>query len=665
MLLLLGADARFSVSALLVAVLLVCGSALAAQDPPPLPRDTLPRDTLAVEPDTGVFVVPPAQLPADTLPERVDTVGAEADTVLPAPNLPLLSAPAAGFASARWVWTREELQRFHGFSLLDLLADIPIPALTLTRAGGIGRPAGLAAFGSGGGRVRVFLDGYELDPFVSANRSLQQISLVDLRELRIERGLLETRIELFTFRLEESRPLSVLEAATGDFETQILRVLFARTLGDRQILTVGFDVRDTDGLARVQPFTATSGIARWSYRFDPQLGVEAEFRQTGAEWADTVGLAGVGLASPLGFAESSTRRDVLLRVRAQPRPALFMDALVGRSWRDPAEADSFGVGRSVSNQAAARAAYVGDRVWATSSARVRGGVANAFPVPSVDLAARAGVRPLGGVAAEGELRYASTEGVGGAEFSVGGRLGPLLGFSLFATVAGGSRPLGFLRDSVVFLPPAENPEGEVPPDTAVIEDTLRTFGVVESAVGGLRAGAEWRGLGATVGGALLSVDADRIAPFALPFDRGAGIIEGEAARGVEAFASSPLVFPALRLEASWTRWMDTGGRPYLPEQEWRAALVFHDIFYTGNLEPTLRVEAVHRGAALVPGPEGEVFSDLSEPYTLSNLFLQIRVIDVQAFVRWENLLNLRAADLPGRIFPGQRVLFGVRWRFQN
>ena len=663
MLLPVGADARFSASALLVAILLVCGSPLAAQNPPPPPpRDTLPADTLPAEPDTGVFVVPPAQLPADTLPARGDTTGVEADTVLPAPNLPLFPAPAVGFAPARWIWAREELQRFHGFSLLDLLTEIP--ALTLTRAGGIGRPAGLAAFGSGGGRVRVFLDGYELDPFVSANLSLQQITVVDLRELRVERGLLETRVELFTFRLEESRPFSVLEAATGDFETQILRVLFARTLGDRQILTVGFDVRDTDGLARVQPFTATSGIARWSYRFDPRLGVEAEYRQTGAEWADTIGLGG-GLAPALDFAEASTRRDLLLRVRAQPRPALFVDALVGRSSRSPAEADSFGVGRSAANQAAARAVYAGDRTWASGAARLRGGVENAFPVPSVDLTARAGVRPLRGVEAEGELRYASTEGIGGTEFSAGGRLGPWLGLSLFGTVVGGSRPLGFLSDSVVILPPGENPAGEVPPDTAVLEDTLRTFGVIESEVGGWRAGAEWRGLGAAVGGALLWLDADRIAPFALPFDRGVGIIEGESARGVEAFASSPLFFPALRVEASWTRWTETGGRPYLPEQEWRAALVFHDIFYTGNLEPTFRVEAVHRGTALVPDLEGEAFSDLSEPYTLANLFLQIRVIDVQAFVRWENLLNQRAADLPGRIFPGQRVLFGVRWRFPD
>ena len=653
---------------LLLTVLLACAPPLAAQEPTPrdtlpadtLPVDTLPVDTLPAEPDSGVFVVPPAQLPADTLPERADT--AAADTVFPAPNLPLVPTPgAAGFAPARWVWTREELERFHGFSLLDLLTDIP--ALTLTRAGGTGRPGGLAAFGLGGGRVRVFLDGYELDPFASANLHLQQIALVDLRELRVYRGLLETRIELFTFRLEESRPFSVLEAATGDYESQILRVLFARTFGDRQILTTGFDVRDTDGLGGVQPFTATTGIARWSYRFSPRLGAEAEFRQTTAEWADTIGLLGTGLAPPLGFAEASTRRDLLLRVRAQPRPALFLDALIGRSQRNPAEPDSFALGRSVSNQAAIRAAYTRDAAWLTGSARFRAGVENAFPIPTVDLAARTGLHPLPGVAVEGELRYASTEAIGGTEFSAGGRIGPLLGLSLFATVAGGSRPLGFLQDSLIALPPPDTLEGETHSDTAVLVDTLRTFGVVDAAVGAWRAGAEWRGWGAAVGGALLFVDAERIAPFALAFDRGAGIVDGEAARGVEAFLSSPLLFPALRAEGSITRWTDTGNRPYLPEQEWRGALVFHGIYYTGNLEPTLRVEVVHRGAALVPGPGGEGFTDLSEPYTLTNLYLQIRVIDVQGFLRWENLFNQRAADLPGRVFPGQRVLFGVRWRF--
>jgi hypothetical protein len=49
-----------------------------------------------------------------------------------------------------------------------------------------------------------------------------------------------------------------------------------------------------------------------------------------------------------------------------------------------------------------------------------------------------------------------------------------------------------------------------------------------------------------------------------------------------------------------------------------------------------------------------------------NIFLQIRVLDVRAFLIVENLLNnAQVADLvgPNRFYGGQRAIYGVRWHF--
>lgn len=204
-------------------------------------------------------------------------------------------------------------------------------------------------------------------------------------------------------------------------------------------------------------------------------------------------------------------------------------------------------------------------------------------------------------------------------------------------------------------------------------DTMPLFGSVSPSLSGFRAGAEWARPGAVAGAALVVLDEDVAAPFGLRLDEDLGrATTAEASTGVEAYVSVPLLRRWLRLDGGYTYWTDTGGRPYLAEDEGRAALEFHDVFYTGNLEPTLRFEMVRRGSALTPLPDrtpgDEQFPEpvMSQAYTLFNAYLQVRVIDVRAFVVVENVFNLRgAADVPGRPFPGARAIFGIRWYFRN
>ncbi|MGI9179304.1 MAG: TonB-dependent receptor [Longimicrobiaceae bacterium] len=636
--------------ALLLLLFLACP--LAAQEP--VPPDTIPRDTIPRQPvpgdtiprDTVQIAIPPEQLPADTFTVRPPEE--PQDTLLPAPNLPRFPRPApTGWAEATWVWDREELNRFHGLSLLELLERVP--GLVVTRGGGIGRPAALSAFGLGGGRLRVFLDGYELDPLAAATLDLQEFALVDLAGLRVERGLNEVRIEILTFQLPDNRPYSQIEAATGDYQTRFLRGMFSRPLGQRSTLFLGFDLVDTEGLFRSQPFTTSTGVLRWNYLVTPTIGVEAEYRQTGIT-REIRGAARV--------AEDFGRRDLILRGRANPLPGLAVDALLGRSWQQPGSGTStVEVPRLEVNQAAARATYDAGPAWLTGAARLRSG-GTGYPAPELDLAVRAGLRPLPWLQASGQVRQASSGGEGGIELEGTARLGPIGGLSFFGTVATGRRGLGLVRDSIfpTELDPVTGEEGM---------DTLLVFPTFTSALNGVRLGGEFSRWGMNLGAAFLALDTDLIVPFGLSFDREIDPYVGEVATGVETFFSLPTFYRPLRVEGAYTRWLDVGGWPYLPQEQWRGGLSFHGLFYTGNLEPTIRAEVVHRGPAIVPTPGGEAFAAVSNPYTLVNFYMQIRVLDVRAFISWENILHQQVADVPGRLLTGQRALYGVRWFFFN
>jgi hypothetical protein len=625
-------------AALLFALLLLLPAGLWAQEPPEEPRPE-PADTVEVP-------IPPEAVAQDTIPVAT---AEPADTLRSAPNLPRFPRlPTLGFAQATWEWDEAELARWHGMSLLALLEQVP--GLLVTRGGWYGRPAGIAAFGAGGGRTRVFLDGYELDPLDGATFDVQYLAITDLDRVRVERTLSETRIELFTFRQPDARAYSQIEVGTALFRTRILRGLFSTPIGDRSLVTVGLDLTDSDGWIGQQPFSANSLLARYGYSFDERTGVQLEYRQTRLQRA----------GAP--FTYQGDRRDLILRGRAAPLPGLGIDALVGRSSQRPDDAVPAAFDLQTV-QGALRAHYEHGMGWVSAGARARGGSEVGFPAPTLDLSGHAGLRPLPMLLATGEVRSSRIGDITGTELQGGVRVGPFAGLSLFAGAATGSRGISLVRDTIFLESVLDTlaPEG-----SRTVADTVVRFPATASELGALRVGAEWSRWGIRMGAAWVTHDLDVAAPFGLTFDRPAPLVAAGTATGIEAFGSVPLIYRPVRLEGSYTRWTDTGGRPYLPLDAGRLALVFNERFYGGNLEPTLRVEAVHRGSAFVPNPDLTAFDALSPAYTLWNLFLQIRILDVQAFLIWDNLLNnALAADVagPGRILGGQRAIYGVRWHF--
>ncbi|HEX5724199.1 MAG TPA: hypothetical protein VFX98_01965 [Longimicrobiaceae bacterium] len=608
-------------------------------------QDTIPRR------DTAQVPIPPEAVRADTLPAR-DTV--PADSTLPAPNFPVFPAPRGeGFPLAAWSWDRAALARFHGMGITELLESVP--GLVITRAGSFGRPAGVAAFGAGGGRLRVFLDGFELRPTEGAVPDLQRIQLVDLETLRVERRLTETRVELTTFRLGDRRPFAQIEGADGDFNSRFLRGFFARPLGGRVLAQVGLDLVETDGFRRAEPFGANTQLARLSYLFRPDLGVQVEYRSSKFDSETRVeGQTSTNL-------ESSDRSEWIVRGRGR-LGRLWLDGQLGRTTREPQGDDP--LPSIASTQAVARATLDVPLGALSAAARLHRGTEQSYAPDATELSVRADLTPAPWLVASGEARSLTLDGEGGVEIEGAARAGPFGGFSLLGGFATGSRGIAFRRDSTILLNTIGGIAG--PPALDTVRVPVQLYRVVQPSLAALRAGAEWARGRVRAGAAYVLHDPDEVAPFGLSFDRGAEPVEGGAASGVEAYLSVPVWFPELRLDAWYTRWLDAADRPFLPEQQGWAALEFHDVYRAGNFEPTLRVEMVARDGALLLDPATGVPLGVTPRYALFNFYVQVRILDVRIFYRLENLANRnQAQDVPGFFLPGTRALYGLRWFFRN
>ncbi|MBW3654710.1 MAG: hypothetical protein KY444_01285, partial [Gemmatimonadetes bacterium] len=90
------------------------------------------------------------------------------------------------------------------------------------------------------------------------------------------------------------------------------------------------------------------------------------------------------------------------------------------------------------------------------------------------------------------------------------------------------------------------------------------------------------------------------------------------------------------------------------------------------LEPTIRVEVIGRDEATLLNPLPGAPDLRTQRYALMNLFVQVRVLDVRAFWRLDNLTNYNSAfdvvpqNLTGLAgLPGARAMFGVRWFFRD
>lgn len=647
-------------AAALFAVLLPAMAA--AQDPP----DSLRADPDSLQDSTRVA----DSLAADSAGQ--DSPGADtlaADSIAPAPVLPTLPDPApAGNLTGVWEWDREALMGTRAQTVWELLADIP--GLVSVRSGDYGAAATVFPVGHSGGGLRLYYDGAEHLPLEGSVADLTRIPVSGLGGVRVVRRPGGVEVHLSRYVHSSPRPMSLIEAGTGDLDTNMLRATFSypRALGGK--MTLGLERLDTGG--RDTPGAVTGGWLRYSLHRGDRAGMGFEYRRMGTK-------RDVFTEDP----GSVSRSDWTVQGRWTP-----VDGFLAEAWSTGASVvagdslESFPFTAESRGQSGVRFSVARGGLWGRATARFNDGEGVADRELAAELSA---VWPRwGGVTAR--ARRESWDQATGESFDLSAWVTPISYVALFAERGGGTRSVPYLKP----LPPPEPDTLMSPgdPDTTMIDpDSVTGPASRFTDRSGTRLGLRlaWRDIQVT--GAMISAEADSIWPTQLLFDRGGLVLPQPERRGLEMTGSIPLWPRGLYFLGEVQFWeaedSAAAGLLYFPEHQYRGSFTFHrQYFPTGNFEVWVDLGARGRAEMKVPrpdpdaaGPGAAVDPDSEDhagipsvvPFYQDWYFrLQLRVLNLNIFATVENVTFRRNnQDVPGRLLPITRGFYGVRWTFWN
>jgi hypothetical protein len=210
----------------------------------------------------------PANAPAeslhvrrDTLKTRADSLKSSADTVIgdsitvlglhpgdtstkiPKDTIKTAIAhaelpPVLGVGE-QYTWNREELFATGALTLTQLLDFIP--GVTTFTSGSLASPQ-FAAYAGNPGRVRVFVDGMEvdnLDPRSGGALDLAEVQIWSLEQVTIERGADELRIYCRSWSVNRTTTSTRIDAVQSDQRTNLYRAFFGKRYQHGELLQVG------------------------------------------------------------------------------------------------------------------------------------------------------------------------------------------------------------------------------------------------------------------------------------------------------------------------------------------------------------------------------------------------------------------------------------------
>ena len=275
-----------------------------------MPRDTTRRDSLRVRGDTAVVGIP--QRPDSSIVPDTTSARVTPDSIQ-AP-LARASTPISTDVGFRYAWDRDAFFASGALTLLDLLERVP--GLTALRGGWVAAPMGASYLGVPG-RVRVFLDGLEVDALQTregGTLDLGAVQLWQLEDVAIERGASEVRVYVRTWRVERTTAYTRTDIATGDEETNAYRGFFGRRWTNGMALQVGAQQFSTSasprsgGAGDALSLFVRTGWARGAWSADAYL---QQNRRSADRFEDgTIGGTGAALLSEV------EQRDRLAYLRA-------------------------------------------------------------------------------------------------------------------------------------------------------------------------------------------------------------------------------------------------------------------------------------------------------------------------------------------------------------
>ena len=617
-------------SALAASLVFALCAGAEAQEPP----DTVPSvpDSLA-----GAQALPDSlqELPPDSL---------EADTVYY--NLPSERVgPPAGWSTGVFEWDRHAIMASRAVTLLELFRETP--GMVGLLGGDYGTPVSMSFAGQGGAGYRLFRDGFEISPVAGAVADLQLVPLVGIGRVRLDRSLGQTIVEMWSFAYEDGRPFSVIEAGTGDLDTNLFRGVFTDPTVLFGSIGAGLERTDTRGrdADRSEGGNRTGGWVRYQFHVEDRFAAGLEYRKSTAQTRVD------------RYIPTVQRSDVVARAGVRVADGVTVEAYGARTGFG-VDGDSAATGfGGTRRQAGATLAARRDGGWLRASYRL---FDDELPSRRLDAAAGFSMARWGGASAA----VATSSWAGTATTSWGARVWatPVRFATLFGAYETGTYGARDRPVSELAIPPAPAPAGDGPGEPLFTERET------------LRVGLELSRWGVTVGGAALYAWSDVVLPLATQLDLGAPVVSGVHRNGYEGRAVLPMPFEGLTLEGSWVWWDEEG--PYLPRHTYQGAFEFNRVYKeTGNLEfwVSLGVRGhdpmlsfVADGAdELVVGPGGGGLARV--PFYQSWYGrLQIRVLTVRLWLGIDNFtLRRDLRSYPERPLPITRTTYAIRWDLWN
>jgi hypothetical protein len=658
----------------------------------PVKRDTVAgrRDTVPTRADTTRPARPPTAgrdtlripLPprADSVP-RGDTTRAAAkaktaaDTIKP-PLARTPLPPVLEIGPAR-VYDRVALFATGALTLSDLLGRVP--GMTEFTAGWVGSPTSVAMLGDVR-RVRVFLDGVELDPLDPRQRgaaSPNDMPLLTLEEVRIERGADEVRVYARTWRIDRTTPYTRADVATGDQNTNLYRAFFGRRFAHGEALQVAAEQFNTQPIRALPSSDALNLMLRlgatrgpWSVDFFAQRS-----NRNRAPWVGFGNLAGAidsipGLKTQrttayarIGNGDPERGRWVQLMASANtfklsPRQSNDFNTSLGGADTSSVPDSTTNVGQFLLSAGVTSGPF---RVSATERVRsFRGRLSSSpsgrasaeTPLAAASVFAEAS-SPLSPSRIDATVRLTPMSRialVGSASRTGSGTFERVLGDTIGRTIdeSGSYQP-----GPVYFFPGYDSLE--VGRFTLASQTSFR-------AEAGIRLRDFW-----VSGGVLRRGATTLLPPAELIRDTVVGTaVRTEGKATARTVAVRGRLFKSVYADAWGIAWDDTTGF-YRPRYQSRAELYLQtsllDRFPKGNFGLLTSLAHEYRSNVRFPLP-GD--SSVSTGHVRTVAFrLEIRIQTAVVSYQFRNVLQERYELVPGFLMPRQTQFYGVRWEFWN
>ena len=571
-----------------------------------------------------------------------------ADTIKP----PLARAelPRSLGIGEPYAWDRRRLPATGALTLGELVDRVP--GVTSFRSGWISAPE-MAALNGRFGRVRIFLDGIELDPLDSRLRGQHDLSLIDLWHLEdatIEPGADEMRVHLRTWQVTSTTPATRIDIHTGDLQTNSYGGFYGKRFPGGQALQLAGNHyatsdRRTGEAGDHTALWGRAGMARGNWSADVSLlRSQRKFTERTPSDSDAVEAPGDTLPDMNGIATIAIGRfawgdpgrsgpwfQALASAQSysiRNEPVIVIDSIEGPGGGGPGGSAASPDTLEVPND--------------TTQSRPQFVLTGGLTRGPLRLSALGRVRRW-----RGETSLSPAVRVGFAQgmysLSLLGERSPL--DSLQRIEAAGRLGL-FGRYAVSGVVSQYSPiEGNEAPSTRAVR-----------AEAGVRASRMWFTVGA------LQRDAAFLPP-AVAFDESfLGAAVGES-QGYFATMRGKF-YRDVGVDFSATKYKSAG--IYRPQYETRTRLYLDSDmrarFPSGNLNILLAITHDYRTQA--PFPTSTDFLQSSQ-YRVWSAELEIRLLTATISFQYRNFLAEEYQQVPGFTMPSITSVYGVRWSFIN